>query len=66
VSRKAHVKIEELKTDAIAIKNLEVSIGKIIEETWTESIGPTPFPSITSLRDWDLKLLQRTIMERKE
>jgi acetyl-CoA decarbonylase/synthase complex subunit alpha len=59
VSRKAHVKIEELKTDAIAIKNLEVSIGRIIEETWTEPIGPTPFPSITSLREWDFKILQR-------
>ena len=59
MSRKAHVKIEELKTDAIAIKNLEVSIGRIIEETWTEPIGPTPFPSITGLREWDLKLLQR-------
>ena len=59
MSRKAHVKIEELKTDAIAIKNLEVSIGRIIEETWTEPIGPTPFPSITSLREWDFKILQR-------
>ncbi len=59
MSRKAHLRIEELKTDAIAIKNLEVSIGRIIEETWTEPMGPTPFPSITGLREWDLKLLQR-------
>jgi len=55
----AHVKIEELKTDIGTIKNLEVSIGRIFEETWTEPIGPTPFPSITSLREWDFKLLQR-------
>ena len=57
--KSAHVKIEELKTDALAIKNLEVSIGRIIEETWEEPVGPTPFPSITGLREWDFKLLQR-------
>jgi len=54
-----HVKIEELKTDVGVIKNLDVSIGRIVEETWEETVGPTPFPSITSLRDWDFKLLQR-------
>ena len=55
----AHIKIEELKTDVGVIKNLELSIGNIVEETWEEPVGPTPFPSITSLRDWDFKLLQR-------
>jgi len=53
------VKIEELKTDVAVIKNLEISIGRIFEETWVEPVGPTPFPSITGLREWDLKLLQR-------
>jgi acetyl-CoA decarbonylase/synthase complex subunit alpha len=53
------MKIDELKTNALSIRNLEVSIGKIVEEKWTEPLGPTPFPSITSLRNWDLKLLQR-------
>ncbi|MDH5482695.1 MAG: CO dehydrogenase/acetyl-CoA synthase complex subunit alpha [Candidatus Bathyarchaeota archaeon] len=57
--RAAHVKIDELKSDTLAIKNLEVSIGRIFEETWAEPVGPTPFPSITDLREWDLKLLQR-------
>lgn len=55
----AHIKIDELKSDVAVIKNLEVSIGRIFEETWTEPVGPTPFPSITSLREWDFKLLQR-------
>jgi len=60
VSRKTtHIKIEELKTDIAIIKNLEVSVGRIFEETWKEPVGPTPFPSITGLREWDLKLLQR-------
>ena len=60
MSRKTtHIKIEELKTDIAIIKNLEVSVGRIFEETWKEPVGPTPFPSITGLREWDLKLLQR-------
>jgi acetyl-CoA decarbonylase/synthase complex subunit alpha len=60
LSRKAaHIKIDELKSDVAVIKNLEVSIGRVFEETWAEPVGPTPFPSITGLRGWDLKLLQR-------
>ncbi|MGB9778892.1 MAG: acetyl-CoA decarbonylase/synthase complex subunit alpha, partial [Candidatus Bathyarchaeales archaeon] len=55
----AYLKIGELKSDVATIKNLELSIGKIVEETWAEPMGPTPFPSLTTLREWDLKLLQR-------
>jgi len=55
-----HVKIDEMKTDIGFIKNLELSFGKVIEESdWTEPMGPTPFPSITTLREWDKKILQR-------
>ncbi|MDH5462226.1 MAG: hypothetical protein OEX09_08420, partial [Candidatus Bathyarchaeota archaeon] len=54
-----HVKVKELKTDVALIKDLELSVGRIFEETWTEPVGPTPFPSITDLREWDFKLLQR-------
>jgi len=57
--RAAHVKVGELKTDIAVLKNLEVSIGRIFDETWTEPVGPTPFPSVTDLREWDFKLLQR-------
>ncbi len=57
--RAAHIKIDELKSDVAVIKNLEVSIGRVFEETWAEPVGPTPFPSITGLRGWDIKLLQR-------
>jgi len=53
------VKAKELKTNVAVVKDLEVSIGKIVDETWEEPEGPTPFPSITDLRDWDFKLLQR-------
>ena len=54
-----HVKIGELKSDLGLFKNLELSVGKIVEETWAEPMGPTPFPSLTTLREWDMKLLQR-------
>jgi acetyl-CoA decarbonylase/synthase complex subunit alpha len=54
-----HVKVDELKTDVGLFKNLELSIGRIVEEKWIEPMGPTPFPEITTLRDWDMKLLQR-------
>jgi acetyl-CoA decarbonylase/synthase complex subunit alpha len=53
------VKAKELKTDFAVAKDLQVSIGRVFEETWDEPVGPTPFPSITDLRNWDFKLLQR-------
>jgi len=53
------MKIKELKTDTALIKDLELRFGRVMEETWTETVGPTPFPSITDLREWDHKLLQR-------
>lgn len=53
------LKINELKTSLGEIKDFELSIGKIIEEAWEEEYGPTPFPSISDLRSWDLKLLER-------
>jgi len=57
--KNVRVKIDELKTDVGLVKNLEVSIGRIVEEAWAEPMGPTPFPSLTALREWDMKLLQR-------
>jgi len=57
--KNVRVKIDELKTDVGLFKNLELSIGKVTEEKWAEPMGPTPFPSVTALRDWDMKLLQR-------
>lgn len=60
LSRKdVNLKIGELKTDVGLIKNLAISVGKIVEETWDEPMGPTPFPSLTALREWDMKLLNK-------
>jgi acetyl-CoA decarbonylase/synthase complex subunit alpha len=53
------MKIDEFKTDIGIMKNLEISIGKIVDDTWDEPVGPTPFPSTVDLREWDFKLLER-------
>ena len=58
LARKLKVKIDELRSPVGVLKNLEITVGKIVEE-WEEPEGPTPFPSVTDLRDWDLKLLSR-------
>ncbi len=58
-TKNVRMKIGELKTNNGLIKNLDLSIGKIVDDSWAEPMGPTPFPSIASLRDWDLKLLNR-------
>jgi acetyl-CoA decarbonylase/synthase complex subunit alpha len=39
--------------------NVKLSIGKIISESEIEPFGPTPFPTISQLRNWDHKLLSR-------
>jgi acetyl-CoA decarbonylase/synthase complex subunit alpha len=41
-------------------ENVQIRIGEIVEEEkeW-EPMGPTPMPSIATLRDWDFKLLNR-------
>ena len=57
--KKLRIKIGEIRSDIGLLRNLEISVGKIIGEEWAEEVGPTPFPSITDLREWDLKLLQR-------
>lgn len=51
--------IKELESSFAKIKGLELLIGKIVEEEWDEIVGPTPYPSITDLRAWDYRLLQR-------
>lgn len=58
-TKNVRLKVDEIKTSMGLVKNLEVSIGKIVDASWAEPMGPTPMPSLTTLRDWDLKLLNR-------
>jgi len=56
----AKIKVESLQSDVLKAKNLEISIGKLPKEEWTEEpMGPTPMPDIKDLRSWDMKLLQK-------
>jgi len=53
------MKIGEMKTTTGLIKNLELSIGRVVDDSWTEPMGPTPMPGLTTLRDWDMTLLNK-------
>ncbi|MBD3205090.1 CO dehydrogenase/acetyl-CoA synthase complex subunit epsilon [Candidatus Bathyarchaeota archaeon] len=53
------LKIDELSSNLGVFKGLDIQIGKIIDEEWDEPLGPTPMPSVGTLREWDLKLLNR-------
>ena len=58
-SKNVRMKIGEMKTSLGLIKNLELSIGRVVDDSWTEPMGPTPMPSLTTLRDWDMTLLNK-------
>lgn len=54
-----NLKIDEFSSSLGTIKGLEIQIGRLIDEEWEEKEGPTPFPSVTALRNWDRKLLEK-------
>ncbi|WP_321507898.1 CO dehydrogenase/acetyl-CoA synthase complex subunit alpha [uncultured Methanoregula sp.] len=54
-----NLRIQELKTEGAHIRDLNITIGSIIRDTWEEKQGPTPFPTLTTLRSWDKRLLDR-------
>lgn len=58
-TKNLRVKIDEMKTTTGLIKNLDISIGKLVDDSWAEPMGPTPMPSMSTLRDWDMKLLTK-------
>lgn len=55
------ISIKELDSTFAKIKGLDIQIGKIVDSDtdWSEPMGPTPYPSITDLRDWDFRLIER-------
>ena len=55
---KTRIKLGELETGLVRARDLELTIGRIIEE-WEEEQGPTPMPNIETLREWDHKLLNK-------
>ncbi|HNX17874.1 MAG TPA: CO dehydrogenase/acetyl-CoA synthase complex subunit alpha [Methanoregula sp.] len=57
--KKIALTIKEMESDLGRIRDLSISIGKISAADWTEPEGPTPYPSLTALRDWDRRILSR-------
>jgi len=57
--RDLKLKIDELSSALGTFKGLEIEVGRIYDEEWEEPMGPTPFPSVGTLRNWDRKLLHR-------
>lgn len=54
------INIKELESGGLKIKGLELTVGKFTEfDEWAEPMGPTPYPSLMDLREWDLRLLER-------
>ncbi len=53
------ISIGEMKTGAGSLRDLKLRIGKVSTDDWSEPMGPTPFPGLTSLREWDRTLLSR-------
>ncbi len=52
------INIKRLKAPFLNMSDVEIEFGKV-EEDWEEPMGPTPKPSMTDLREWDMKLLER-------
>ena len=57
--RDLKVRIDELSSTLGLFKGIEIEVGRIQDSTWDEPMGPTPFPSVGTLRNWDRKLLDR-------
>jgi acetyl-CoA decarbonylase/synthase complex subunit alpha len=58
-NKNVKLKFDELSSALGTFKGLEIQIGRIVDEEWEEPMGPTPFPSVGTFRDWDHKLLNR-------
>jgi acetyl-CoA decarbonylase/synthase complex subunit alpha len=60
VNRKGvSLSIRELESDIARFRDISISIGSVRRDTWDERMGPTPFPTLSTLRAWDHILLGR-------
>ena len=53
------VKIDSMTSSLGRIEGLEIDIGRVNDDSWEEPMGPTPFPTVGTLRSWDRKLLAK-------
>jgi len=59
VKKDLKIKFNELLTSVGTFKGLEIEVGRIFDDEWEEPMGPTPFPTVSTFREWDRKLLAR-------
>ena len=57
--KRARIRADRLESGLGVFRNLEITIGQVVDEDWEEPMGPTPMPEVTTLRHWDHKLLNR-------
>ncbi|MBT3284322.1 CO dehydrogenase/acetyl-CoA synthase complex subunit epsilon [Candidatus Bathyarchaeota archaeon] len=57
--KELNIKIDELDSAIGTFKGLQIQIGRMVDEEWEEPMGPTPFPAVATLRNWDRKLLEK-------
>jgi acetyl-CoA decarbonylase/synthase complex subunit alpha len=57
--RDLKLKIDEIALPVGQFKGLEIEVGRIISDDWEEPMGPTPWPSVSTFRNWDRTLLNR-------
>ncbi|MFX0065297.1 MAG: CO dehydrogenase/acetyl-CoA synthase complex subunit alpha [Candidatus Hermodarchaeota archaeon] len=56
---KAKIEVDKLETRDQKIEGLKITVGRVIAEELEEPEGPTLFPKISDLREWDMRLLER-------
>ncbi|MFW9991648.1 MAG: CO dehydrogenase/acetyl-CoA synthase complex subunit alpha [Candidatus Odinarchaeota archaeon] len=59
MARRAKFSIEKMKSSGFDIEGLDFRVGSIITDQLDEKLGPTPFPGVKDLREWDMKLMDR-------
>lgn len=59
MEKRVRAKIDSFEGPYLRGKGLEVTIGSLITSELDEPEGPTAFPRIKDLRNWDMKLIER-------
>ena len=59
MEKRVRAKIDSFEGPYLRGKGLEVTIGSLITSELDEPEGPTAFPRIKDLRNWDMKLMER-------
>lgn len=59
MTKRIRARFDKLETPVFKASGLDLSIGTLITTELDEPTGPTLFPQVQDLREWDMKLLDR-------